>query len=213
MSAYYPLFLDVKGRRCVIVGGGHEAERKAAELAGYGASVTVVGPHATAGLQEMARRGVVDWVAKEYETGDLDGAFLAIAENDNPNRYKQVAWEAQQRGVLLNVVDVTHLCTFIAPAVVRRGAVTIAISTSGLSPALARRLREELEDSPILQWADMADLLADVRQTLRSKGLHPHPQRWQEAMDTEVLYLFHAGRVQEARELLLRRLDAQPVAS
>lgn len=210
MPSYYPVYLNLKGRRCAIIGGGAEAERKAQGLLECSAYVTVISPKATIALQDLANRGLIDWMSKEYQTGDLEGVFLAIAENDEPRVYMEVAREAERRGVLLNVVDTTDLCSFIAPAVVRRGDVTFAISTSGLSPALARRLKEELSESPVLRWADMADMLSEVRLALRRNGVRPGPARWQECMDEELLELFHGGRREEAKERLLHMLQEQP---
>ena len=213
MPSYYPVYLDLKGRRCAIVGGGAEAERKAIGLLECGAQVTVISPRVTVVLQDLASRGLIDWVSREYQPGHLEGVFLAIAENDNPRVYVEVAREAERRGVLLNVVDTTNLCSFIAPAIVRRGEVTFAISTSGLSPALARRLREELSESPVMQWADMAEMLAEVRLALRRQGMKPDPERWQQCMDDELLDLFHSGRREEARARLLTMLQEQPRAT
>ena len=210
MPSYYPVYLNLKGRRCVIFGGGSEAERKAIGLLACSAQVSVINPQITVALQDLANRGLIDWVSREYQAGDLESVFLAIAENDKPWVYIEVAKEAEQRGVLLNVVDTTNLCNFIAPAIVQSGNVTFAISTSGLSPALARRLREELSESPILQWAEMADLLSEVRLTLRRDGVHPDPERWQECMDKELLGLFHTGRQNQAKERLLHMLQQQP---
>ena len=110
MPSYYPVYLDLKGRRCVVVGGGSEAERKAQGLLEGGAQVTVISPQVTIVLTDLASRGLIHWESREYEMGDLEVAFLAIAENDNPKVYGEVAREAERRGVLLNVVDMTHLC-------------------------------------------------------------------------------------------------------
>ncbi len=213
MPSYYPVFLALNERRCVIVGGGAEAERKTTGLLECGAKVTVISPDVTVGLHDMVSRGLIDWEPREYQAGDLEGAFLVIAENLDSNVYKAVAWEATRRGILLNVVDTTDLCSFIAPAVVRRGDVTFAISTSGLSPALARRLREELENSSVMRWADIADLISEVRLALRRMGVRPDPERWQECMDNGLLDMFYSGRQAEAKERLLEMLQSQPQAT
>ena len=213
MPSYYPVYLDLKGRRCAVIGGGAEAERKAQGLLEHGAQVTVISPQVTIVLSDLASRGLIHWEPREYEVGDLEGTFLAVAENDNARVYKEVAGEAERRGVLVNVVDVTNLCSFIAPAVVQRGEVAFAISTGGLSPALARRLREELSESPIMRWADMADMLSEVRQALRGKGIRPDPERWQECMDDEMLDMYHSGRQTEAGERLLHMLQEQPTST
>ncbi|MBI4200468.1 MAG: bifunctional precorrin-2 dehydrogenase/sirohydrochlorin ferrochelatase [Chloroflexi bacterium] len=213
MPTYYPVFLDVRGRRCAVVGGGREAERKTRGLLECGAQVTVVAPLLTPALGGLAQEGRIDWKARGYQPGDLAGFFLAIAESDDPKVYRQVALEAERTGVLLNVIDMPHLCTFVAPAVVRRGEVAFAISTAGLSPALSRRLKEEVARSPVLRWADLAEMLAEVRLVLRKKRVRPHPDRWQECMDEELLTLFHSGRREDAKQRLLAMLQEQPAAT
>jgi precorrin-2 dehydrogenase/sirohydrochlorin ferrochelatase len=210
MPSYYPIYLDIKERACVVIGGGGEAERKVTSLLECGGKVTVVSPEVTVGIQDLASRGLIDWISKGYEVGDLEGAFLAVAENDNPKVYREVAWEAQRKNILLNVVDVTELCSFISPAVARRGEVAFAITTGGLSPALARRLREELEESSVMRWAEMADMIAEVRLEVRGKGLRPDAERWQECMDEEMLDLYESGRRDRAKDRLLRMLQEEP---
>lgn len=212
MGSYYPVFLRLEGRRCVVVGGGVVAQGKVAGLLECGASVAVVSPDLTPALAQLAREGRIAWEARPYRRGDLAGAFLAIAATDEPGVNQEVAREAEERGVLLNVVDVPSLCTFIAPAVVRRGPVTVAISTGGLSPALARRLRRAMEDDGscgCLAWADMAPLVAEVRQDLRRQGVAVASERWQEALTPALLGLFRAGRREEARARLRRALLGQ----
>lgn len=213
MPSYYPVCLNVKERRCAVIGGGAVAERKVQGLLECGALITLISPQLTAVLGDLASRGLITWEDREYKAGDLEGSFLAIAATDNPEVNKGVAWEAERLGVLLNVVDATELCTFITPAVVRRGEVSFAISTGGLSPALARRLREETEESPLLRWADLADMVSEVRLALHRKGVRPDPDRWQRCMDRELLDLFHSGRQIEAKERLLKMLQEQPIAS
>ena len=207
MPSYYPVYLNLRDRRCLVIGGGAEAERKAQGLLDCGANVTVVSPKVTPALHDLAARKLIDWEPRAYRHGDLEGAFLAISDNVNSKVYQEVAAEAEQRGILLNVTDVTALCNFIAPAVVRRGEVTFAISTGGASPALARRLREELEKDPVLRWADMAAMISDVRLELRGQSVYPDPERWQECMDQEMLRLFHTGSQALARARLLRMLQ------
>ena len=202
-----------------MVGGAGEAERKVQGLLEHGARVTLISPEVTVVLQDLAGRGLVEWKSREYRQGDLEGAFLVVSENLNEDEYTRVAQEAHGRGILLNVVDRPQLCSFIAPAVARRGQhgeVQCAISTAGLSPALARRLRERMSDPDLclcLQWADMVGVLSDVRAEVRAKGLRPDPDRWQECMDDELLAMFQIGQAEQARERLLRMLEEQPHAS
>ena len=208
MPLYYPIYLDVTSRRCVIVGGGEVAERKIQWLLECGADLTIVSPEVTPEVERLAKEGKVTWEQRRYQVGDLKGAFLAIAGTDDTSVNKDVAQEAEAEKVLLNVVDVTPLCTFIAPAIVRRGVVTVAISTGGASPALARRLREELEQSDALAWADAGQLLAEVRKDVRSRRLVISPDYWQESMTPQILALYRSGQTEEARERLLRLLEA-----
>ena len=209
----------MNGRPCVVVGGEHEAERKVQGLLEHGARVTLINPEVSIVLQDLAGRGLIEWKRREYRQGDLEGAFLVVSENLDEDEYTRVAQEAHSLGVLLNVVDRPELCSFIAPAIARRGQhgeAQCAISTAGLSPALARRLREMMSDPDLclcLQWADMVDVLADVRTEVRGKGLRPDPERWQECMDDELLAMFRSGQVSQARERLRRMLEEQPHAS
>ena len=145
VAAYYPVFLNLKGRLCVVIGGGEVAERKVKGLLECEARVRIISPEVTPWLRDVAGQGEVDWLPREYREGDLKGAFLAIASTDRQPVNEAVAAEAAREKVVLNVVDNTPLCTFIAPSVVTRGDVTVAISTGGASPALARKLRESLE--------------------------------------------------------------------
>ena len=205
-NSYYPVFLDLRGRPCVVIGGGEVAERKVTSLLEAGAQVTLISPGATQRLQAQAEGGMVRWERRPYQPGDLAGAFLVIASTDNPQVNKAIAQEAEAQGTLLNVVDVTRLCNFIAPSIIRRGPVTLAISTGGLSPALAKKLRIELEGSPTLRYADMAELVSSVRAELRRKGTTVPPESWQACLNEEVLELFEAGRTEGARERLLSLL-------
>src|SRR5208282_284919 len=142
---YIPIFLDVTGRECVVVGGGEVAARKVESLLEAGAHVTVVSPRLSPPMSAIVAREPITHVAREYERGDIRGCVLVYAATDDPNLHRDLAAEARALGIPINVADVPDLCTFIAPAVVKRGALQIAISTSGASPAFAARLRSELE--------------------------------------------------------------------
>ena len=181
------LFLDVTDRRCVVIGGGNIGEEKVVKLLEYNDKVVVISPEVNEGVKGLADDGRVNWFQREYRPGDLEGAFIAIAATDDNVVNRQIADEATERNVLLNVVDVTHLCTFIAPSVVRRGEVTIATSTGGASPALARKFREVLSGSPIesqhnvMEYADLAPILADVRAEIRRLNIVLKTDHWQAA--------------------------------
>ena len=139
---YYPAFLNLRGKKCIVVGGGKVAERKITALIRAGACVMVISPELTATLERRKAAGEIDHIGRKYRKGDLKGAFLAIAGTSIEEVNRAVSIEAP---LLVNVVDAPELCNFIAPAVVRRGALAIAVSTGGASPAMASAVRRELE--------------------------------------------------------------------
>ena len=214
MPAYYPVYLNLQGRRCVIIGGGGVAEGKIARLLESGAEIRVISPDATPGIQRMADAGAIQWEPRPYRPGDLAGAFLAIAATNSREVNRRIFDEAEARGVMLNAVDDPPNCSFIAPSIVQRGPVTVAISTGGASPALARKLRESLQESGELAWADLADVLAAARARLRQKGMLTaiDPERWQACITPQLLAMAQNGQESEALETLLTGLlrDSPP---
>ena len=208
MTTYYPVYLNLKGRRCVIVGGGTVAEGKIARLLDSGADIRVVSPDATAGIRQFTDDGAVQWEQRRYQEGDLDGAFIAIAATNVREVNRQIFEEAELKGVMLNAVDDPPNCSFIAPSIVQRGPVTLAISTSGVSPALARKLRESLQSSEALAWADLSGVMAVARSHLREEGLLTSidPQRWQCCITPQLLAMAQEGRQAEAAEALIAGL-------
>lgn len=141
----YPLFALIEDRPCLVVGGGAVGERKVKDLLAAGARVTVVSRELTGGLQELAEQGHVRVIQGGFRPAQLDGMLLVIGATDDMEVNRRVSAAAQSRGLMVNIVDQPELCSFIVPAQVRRGPLTIAVSTGGASPALARRVREELE--------------------------------------------------------------------
>ena len=206
MTVYYPAFINVGDRKCVVIGGGNIGQEKVEKLLECGATVVVISPQVNDGVREMAGSGRVTWMQREYQPGDLDGAFIAIAATDDNAANRAISAEAEERNVLLNVVDVTHLCTFIAPSVARRGDVTIATSTAGASPALARKFREELSRSRLIEYADLTPILSEARTELKRRGVTVHPDHWQACITEEMLDLVQAGRTDDARQALMSDL-------
>lgn len=141
--SFYPVFLNLNGRKCVVVGGGRVAERKVHALIQAGARVTVISPEITKKLQRQKQRGLIRHIARKYSKSYLRGAFLVIAATDSYEENSRIAADAGT--IPVNVVDTPELCSFIVPSVVRRGPLTIAISTSGASPALSKAIRKEIE--------------------------------------------------------------------
>ena len=161
---FYIACLKLSGRRCVVVGGGEIGLEKVEGLLACDGEVTVIAPDVTAELQELADEGSIRWEQREYAgAGDLDGVFMVIAATDDTDVNIQIYDDAERRAMLVNVVDVPPLCNFILPAIIRTGPLAIAISTAGASPALAKRIRDEIADEYGEPYARLAILLNDVR--------------------------------------------------
>ena len=206
MPDYYPVYLNLAGKRCVIIGGGIIAQGKIGGLLQAGCRITVISPDATPGIRHAAQRGDVEWLERPYRPGDLEGAFIGVAATNVWHVNQEIYQEAERLGVLLNVVDDPDLCSFIAPSVVKREPVTLAISTGGASPALARKLRETLAQAEALEWADLADVLAQARRIVKEKRIAIDPERWQCCITRELLEMAQTGRSDEALEKLLSQL-------
>ncbi len=209
-NQYYPVYLDLRGKRCVVIGGGEIGERKVEGLLDGSAEVTLISPDITPSLHELARDGRIEWHARQYQQGDLKGAFLAIAATDARDVNQAIAAEAEGERVVLNVVDDAPLCTFIAPSIVRRGEVTLAISTGGSSPALARKLKETIQDSDLLRYADLAGVLSRARTLVKQQGIAVDADRWQEGITEGLIDLVNAGKSDEALDALMSFLQGGP---
>ena len=211
MAPPFPVLLDLRGRGCVVIGGGLVAERRVASLLTAGAAVTVVSPRVTAALVADAAAGRLRHVARIFEPADLDGATLAFTATDDGRVNAEVAREGRARGVWVNAADDPAHCDFLLPAVVRRGPLVVAVGTGGRSPALARAIREELE-----AWLtdDHATLAGDVRAELHGQGLRATAEAWRAALGAEVRALIAAGRPEDARARMRGRLleAAAPMA-
>jgi len=174
---YYPVFLDLAGKSCVVVGGGGVAERKVETLLEYGARVKVISPKLSAELKKMAAEEAVEAEERQYRDGDLDGAFVAVAATDNNEVNGRVSREARKLGLLINVVDDAARSNFIVPSSLRRGDIIVAISTSGASPALAKKLRTELEERFGEEYATLAKIAGEVRRQLILNPKTPSPEK------------------------------------
>ena len=171
ISALFPVFLKLEGRNCLVVGGGTIGESKVKSLLATGARISLVAPKITSALEEQARHGAIVWHRREFETSDLLGVFVVIAATSSEEVNDLIFREADRRGILCNAVDQPPRCHFYFPAIVRRGALQIAISTAGFSPSLARRLRQELEEQFGPEYEEWLAWLGRVRAALMSKGL------------------------------------------
>jgi precorrin-2 dehydrogenase/sirohydrochlorin ferrochelatase len=205
MGVPLPIFLDVGSRRCIVVGGGRVAERKVLSLVDSGADVTVVSPSLTATLAKLVPE-TVRWTDRPYQCGDLVGAFLAIAATDDPRVNAAVVAEAHAGRVLVGTVDGAPGADFTSGATIRRADLTVAISTSGRSPAFSRWLRAELEQFLSPEYLQALTLAAELRAERRAAGEANVPERWQAALSPTVLDFLRAGQVDEARRAIRRGL-------
>jgi precorrin-2 dehydrogenase len=216
-TPFYIACLRLKGRRCLVVGGGDIGLEKVEGLLACDADVTLVAPDAHPALRELAQEGSIRWEAREYRSGDLEGCLIAIAATNNTDVNIAVFNDAERRAMLVNVVDVPPLCNFILPAIVRTGPLAVAISTAGASPALAKRMKREVSELFGEPYADLAVLLNDARGW--AKGTLPTYQDRKEFFegivngDPDPIELLRAGRAAEVRDLIAAAQRAHaPVA-
>src|SRR5437870_5472722 len=201
---FYPIVLELGGRPCLVVGGGAVAERKVEALLEAGARVTVVSPTVTPHLASWAHEGKIHRVARAWERGDLAGHALVFVATDDGAANAEVASEGRRWGVWVNAADDPEHCDFILPSVLRRGTLTVAVSTGGTSPALARAIREELET----YFTDDYRVAGEARRALRGSGAPADANAWRRALDHALRRLIAEGREDEARARLLGRLRA-----
>jgi precorrin-2 dehydrogenase/sirohydrochlorin ferrochelatase len=187
MATLFPMFVKLTGRKCLVVGGGPIAEDKVEGLLGSGATVVVVAPEVTKKIVGWNGEGRLTWRARNFQPSDLDGAFLVVAATGAASVSESVFREAEGRGILCNAVDEPERCHFYYPAIVRRGPLQIAISTGGLSPALAARLRAELEEQFGPEYERWLDKLGAMRRALLAKRIDPQKR-------TQVLRLLASPR-------------------
>ena len=181
---FYPLFLDLQDRRVLVVGGGAVAERKVESLLAAGAAVILVAPVVTSSLTELASSNTIQLRHRKFTESDLDGIVLVISATNDPAAQEQIAAAARSRNIPINTVDQPKLCDFIVPAIVRRGDVVVAISTSGRSPALAAALRAKLESVVTDDAARAARVLGEVRNEVHSR--FPDPDRRKQVFESIV---------------------------
>ena len=171
MPKYYPVMLNVRERSAIVIGGDHIAAEKATALAASGARVSMLSPEFGPEVLALAEHGKVTLRVKRYEPGDLAGAFVVVAATTDPHLIEAIWQETQRSGQPVNIVDVPRYCTFILPSVLRRGKLTVAVSTEGASPSLAKRIRQQLEESFPPAYEDYIDLAAQARVHLRQQGI------------------------------------------
>lgn len=210
---YYPIYIDIEDRAVLIVGGGAVCARKAETMMRYGGRVTIVSPEITDEIAAWESDGALDVRRKMYEESDLDGASIVIASTDDQCVNARVARDCRRRRIPVNVVDVTHLCEFIVPAIIEKGSIQIAISTGGKSPALARTLKEDMQRMIGPEYAEVNDLLGTLRKS--AKSVLPTDVDRKRFFDgiiaAGVLDLLREGRRREAFEAVARACQSEGV--
>jgi precorrin-2 dehydrogenase/sirohydrochlorin ferrochelatase len=205
---YYPVHLDIQNRNCLVVGGGAVGTRKVVTLLGCGACVTVVSPEATHQLRDYALSGRISLKERRYQSGDIDGMFLVIGATDDEELNRQVSSDADRLNTLCNIADRPEVCNFILPAIVERDDLIITISTSGKSPALAKKLRKTLEDQFGKEYGVFLKLMGAVRQKLLSQAHEPeaHKPLFEQLIAADLIAMIQKGKTAEIDALLFEIL-------
>lgn len=204
--SFFPIYLEMRGRRCLVIGGGAVAERKIANLLEAGAEVTVISPDASENVARWSRNNTIQLEARCYQNGDLDGYELAFVATDDDRVNANVYQEGKSRGVWVNAADDPAHCDFILPSVLRRGDLTVAVSSGGQSPALARTIREELEIYFSREYEQLAQLAAETRAELHQRALHVPFETWRRALSGDVRQFLMRGEIARAKSHLLKEL-------
>ncbi len=178
-ASLFPMFLKLEGRNCLVLGAGSVGEQKIRSLLDCGAQLRVIAPAASAAVRQWAESGLLTWLSREFESGDLDGAYLVVAATSDVEVNHAIYREAQDRGILCNVVDDPPYCDFYYGALVRRGHLQIAISTNGLSPALAQRIRKQLEAEFPPVYGNWLEELGRRREAMFRAGGDPEVRKEQ----------------------------------
>jgi precorrin-2 dehydrogenase/sirohydrochlorin ferrochelatase len=202
---YYPIFLDIKGRNCLVVGGGDVGTRKVEMLLECGASVTVVSIDATETLKRLSEAQRITLVIRAYRSSDQDSMFLIIGATNDERLNEQLSMDAEERNLLCNIADRPAACNFILPAIIQQGDLVVAISTSGKSPAFAKKLRKDLEKQFGEAYAVFLDLMGAIRNRLLKEKHAPeqHKPLFQKLIYSDIISWIQNGQFEKIDRLLL----------
>ena len=201
---YYPLFLDISRRLCIVIGGGNVAERKVERLLACGACVEVIGKRLTPTLATLVGEGKIVHHDTDYEEALIHGAFLIIGATDSDAVNERIARDARALKIPVNIVDEPTRCDFILPSIVERGDLAIAVSTGGKSPALAKKLRKELEAAYGQEYAVLLQIMGELREKIIADG-HPsaeNRERFEAVVSSRILDHIRAGRWNKVKALI-----------
>ena len=201
---FYPISLDISNEKCVVVGGGDVAERKIIRLLECGARVVLVGKTITPGLRAMKDKETIEHVPDDYREEHIEGAFLVIGATDRNDVNERIYRDSRSRGILVNVVDEPARCNFIVPAIFRRKDLLIAISTGGKSPALARKLREKMEEKYGPEYGILLDIMGNLRKKIIVRGgtSAENKRIFESVLDSDILRHIREEEWDRAREIV-----------
>lgn len=204
---FYPLFLNIKDKKCVIVGGGEVSYRKIKGILNCGAKIIVISPEFNKKILRIAKDKPIKLIKRRYRKTDINGASIVIAATGNKELNKRISEDSKKVGALVNVVDDIRRSDFISPSFFRRGNLTIAISTGGKSPIIAKKIRERIEESFSDEYKILINLVGDIRSQLKKEGINISTKRWESAIDIDSLLDFlKRGEYKEARDSLIKAL-------
>ena len=205
---YYPVHLDIQNRSCLVVGGGSVGTRKVITLLDCGAKVTVISPVVAAQLRDFAASGRIKLRERRYQSGDLDGMFLVIGATDDEELNRQISNDADHLNTLCNIADRPEVCNFILPSIVQRDDLVITVSTSGRSPAMAKKLRKTLENQFGKEYGAFLKLMGSIRKKLLSTSHKPeaHKHLFEQLIAADLIGLIQKGATAEIDDLLFEIL-------
>ena len=201
---YYPINLDIQNRNCLVVGGGGVGTRKVRTLLDCGARVTVVSREVSDRLQDLASSGEIELEQRAYRSDDLSGMFLVIGATNDEKLNRQISSDADRLNTLCNIADRPEVCNFILPAIVHRDDLVITISTSGQSPALAKKLRKTLENQFGEEYGVLLRLMGAIRKKLLRQAHQPevHKPLFEHLIDSDLIGMIQANKIEDINRLL-----------
>jgi len=208
---YYPILVDLQGKEVVVIGGGTVAQRKIETLLEYGAVVNVVSRQLTPMLNRYLEEGKIKFLGEEFRESYLNGVFMVIASTDDASLNHRISQEASKKGILINAVDQPSDCNFIVPAILRRGDLLIAVSTSGKSPAIAKKVKEDLEDQFGLEYETLLVIMGNLRKEVLSRGLSQdeNSRIFHDIVDSHILEAIRREDWNEVASILTEKIPFQ----
>jgi len=206
MAHLYPIYLNLAGKKCLVIGGGKVAERKVATLLEYGADITVVSPEASESIQMWSEQGLISWRSGYFRLSDLEGVFLAFSATGEPDLNEKITARCREKNILINAVDDPPNCDFYVPSTLRRNSLCLAISTEGKSPLLAAKLRRELESLIPDEYGEWVEILGKLREEIKNSDLSIEDRKkmFETLVESDMLDLLKTG----CKEKLEERIQA-----